>query len=90
MPIAIEIKVYGRVQGVGYRYFIKQKAEEIGIKGWVKNKADGSVEILAQGEPEKIENFINYCERGTSYSSVEHVNTQEVPLSENNSFKIKI
>lgn len=90
MDKAFEIIVKGRVQGVGYRYFVKQKADILGLNGWVKNKYDGTVEILVEGEQTKIEIFIDFCERGNSFSHIENLYTQEVPLVKINSFKINI
>ncbi len=50
-------RVEGRVQGVGFRYFVAQKAEEYGVKGWVRNRWDGTVEIEAEGDVEQLNRF---------------------------------
>ncbi|MFN4244944.1 MAG: acylphosphatase [Brevinematia bacterium] len=65
--------VYGRVQGVGFRYFVQRNAEKLGIKGWVRNKSDGSVEILAYGEEEKISKLLSLINQGPSLSYVTDV-----------------
>ncbi len=46
--------VKGRVQGVGFRWFVHREAAEIGLRGWVRNTEDGHVEVLAAGEPEQL------------------------------------
>ena len=88
--LAKKIIVTGKVQGVGFRYFVKKKAEEIGVAGWVKNTEDGAVEIFAEAEGFKINLLVNYCEKGPSNSRVESVAVQEVTSCENKIFKIKI
>ncbi len=49
--------VKGRVQGVGFRWFVHREAAEIGLRGWVRNTDDGHVEVLAAGEPEQLEDL---------------------------------
>ena len=68
--VQYEIKVTGRVQGVGYRYFVLQKAREIGLKGWVKNSRDSGVELVVQGEDSDIQTFIDYLKIGPPLSRV--------------------
>jgi len=57
MKVRAHIKVYGDVQGVGYRYFAKRLAYQYGILGWVKNNIDGSVELDIEGEKKDIEDY---------------------------------
>ena len=71
--IRIDLIISGKVQGVGYRYFIKKKAESLGILGYVINKKDGSVFIAAQGDKKDLDNLIEYCHRGTPFSIVKSV-----------------
>ena len=70
MNIGYHIIVEGKVQGVGFRYFTKQRADRLKILGKVQNKYDGSVEIFAFGEKEKIAIFLQSIARGPSYSFV--------------------
>jgi acylphosphatase len=51
------IRTVGRVQGVGYRWFVMRKAKSLGLSGWVKNRFDGSVEIEVQGDSESLDLF---------------------------------
>lgn len=68
------IVVHGDVQGVGFRYYTQKSALLYGIGGWVRNRADGSVEIDAEGEEAGISGFIAAVGRGNSFSRV--VSTQ--------------
>lgn len=74
MEKEVYIKIQGRVQGIGFRYWAIKKAEEIGgISGWVYNAPDGSVEILMAAEPQKIDEMILACHRGPSLARVDRV-----------------
>ncbi len=75
MKAQAEIRVYGLVQGVGYRAFAKRAADRLNIFGFAENVADGSVKIVAEGERESLEEFIRECKRGPSLSQVESINT---------------
>ncbi len=86
----VEINIFGRVQGVGFRYFVKDKAIALNLTGYVKNQYDGSVKVVAQGEAEKIKNLIEFCKIGTSYSRVQNVEYHEVTCIEKRNFEIKI
>ena len=73
-------EVIGRVQGVGFRNYTQKKARQLGLAGWVRNLWNGRVEVLATGEPETLEKFEAYLERGPEHSDVTEV--QKVPASE--------
>jgi tRNA pseudouridine55 synthase len=64
-------KVYGRVQGVGYRYFVKEKAQNLDIFGYVKNLEDGSVEVLARGREENLQKLIEELKKGPFLARVD-------------------
>ncbi|HEY4488291.1 MAG TPA: acylphosphatase [Candidatus Paceibacterota bacterium] len=66
---------YGRVQMVMYRDFVKRGARRLGLKGYVKNLDDGTVEAVAQGEREALEHLIERMRRGSLLSHVERVDT---------------
>ena len=67
------IKITGLVQGVFFRDHTRQKAQELGIKGWVRNEKDGSVSILAQGSKAGLDEFIEWCKKGPDSAKVENV-----------------
>ncbi|MGO1470746.1 MAG: acylphosphatase [Tissierella sp.] len=73
----VVINIFGKVQMVGFRYSVLQKAREFNIKGSARNLRDGSVEIEAQGEPSQIEKLIDWCKVGPPYVSVVKLLTEE-------------
>ena len=75
---ALEAKliISGRVQGVFYRHSTREKARSLGISGWVKNRADGSVEVFASGRKEAIEQLAAWCEVGPTNARVEKVSVE--------------
>ena len=90
MKVQYELNITGRVQGVGYRYFAAQKANEMGIKGWVKNAVDGSVIVVAQGIEEEIKTFIDYLYIGPTRSRVDQISKVKFnTLSDFNNFSVK-
>lgn len=86
---SIKINIYGRVQGVGFRYSTLQKANELGITGFVKNRSDGSVYIEADGEPETLGEFIIWCHKGPARAIVEDVKTTDIPYNNYKHFTVK-
>lgn len=64
----VKITVQGRVQGVGFRYCTKMLADQLHLNGYAKNLADGSVEIMAEGEPDRIATFIEKVKKSPSPS----------------------
>jgi acylphosphatase len=72
----VHVRVYGRVQGVFFRAFIKSVAEELGITGWVRNVEDGSVEIVAEGEEESLQKLIAEARKGPPLAFVERIEVE--------------
>lgn len=80
-----KIYVYGHVQGVGFRYFVKVIAERYNICGWVRNLDDGSVEIDSEGMAANMNAFLESVNLGNRYSSVEYIDT--FPLNTFDNFR---
>lgn len=88
--ICVRLFISGIVQGVFFRENTRQIAQELGITGWVKNLPDGRVEIVAEGEKEKIQDLIEWAKVGPQFAKVEKVETfWEEFQNEFNSFEIK-
>jgi acylphosphatase len=71
--------ISGRVQGVGFRWFVYRYAEELGVQGWARNLPDGRVEVVATGEPRVVEQFEQVLHRGPLLARVEHVEKEDYP-----------
>ena len=69
----VHIFISGKVQGVFFRQFIQEKVQELGLVGWVKNLADGRVEVLIEGDREKIDKILIYLKQGPPLSKVEGI-----------------
>jgi acylphosphatase len=74
--IKVRVRIEGLVQGVNYRYATRQKAQELGVNGWVRNFPDGSVESLMEGEGDKVEALIRWCHQGPPGARVKKVTRQ--------------
>lgn len=72
------LRIFGRVQGVWYRESMRQEAERLRITGWVRNRLDGSVEAVVQGDAASVENLIKWCRRGPQQAQVTHVDVDDV------------
>lgn len=75
----VRIVVSGRVQGVGFRYSTVYEASRLSLSGWVRNRRDGTVEILAEGRPEDVEALIRWCRQSPPGSRVTSVQHSEEP-----------
>ena len=69
----VRLTITGRVQGVGYRFWAERAATALGIRGWVRNRADGSVELLASGSDSAIDALIEACRQGPRAAAVDGV-----------------
>ena len=74
---SVRLIVSGRVQGVGYRIWAERTAMALGIRGWVRNRADGSVELLAIGEGAAVTELIDACSRGPRHADVSGVSVSD-------------
>jgi acylphosphatase len=69
----VHLVVRGRVQGVYFRASTEHEARRLGLRGWVKNRPDGSVEIAAEGSEEALNDLVQWAHRGPSAARVDHV-----------------
>jgi len=86
---AYHIIVTGRVQGVGFRYYTKRKADKLFLKGWVQNLGDGSVEIFVEGAVEGINAFMEWCHYGPSSAEVKKLDYSKSNPEEFTDFLIR-
>ena len=70
---SVRLRITGRVQGVGYRLWATRTAARFGLRGWVRNRFDGTVEALVTGAPERIDAMIEACWRGPRAAQVSEV-----------------
>jgi acylphosphatase len=85
----MNIKVSGIVQGVFFRASTKKKADELGVKGFVRNERDGSVYIEAEADEDVLKNFISWCEAGPPSASVDRCECSESTAQHFELFEIK-
>jgi len=78
-PKARHIVVHGRVQGVGFRYFVQNVASRLGLAGNVRNCEDGTVEILVEGEARALAAFMKDVEKGPALARVTQMDVHEIP-----------
>ncbi|MDM5297201.1 acylphosphatase [Bacillus pumilus] len=82
--------VKGRVQGVGFRYFVQGEAVDRGMKGWVRNTAEGHVELKVEGEHQKVHDFLEAVRKGSPFSKVTHLELEPISeLARYSDFQIK-
>lgn len=79
--IRLELHYYGRVQGVGFRYWTHTQAVKAKVTGWARNEYDGSVTVQVQGTREQIELFMHGVENGNRFARIRSVEKQQIPLN---------
>ena len=90
MRVARRYVIAGRVQGVGFRWFTHDAAAREGVQGWVRNLADGSVEVVAEGEQSSVDRLEAAVRRGPSYARVEEFDVEDqVPTGRSTGFEIR-
>lgn len=86
----IHVVISGRVQGVGYRYFCQITAQELGLIGWARNRADGSVELEAQGAAAVLNTLQQQLSDGPPMARVDRVDVETIePLPDETQFRIR-
>ena len=82
------LTIEGNVQGVFFRASAKEKGDEFGIKGFVRNEPDGSVYIEAEGDDVSMQGFVSWCQKGPRHAHVTNVIIREGPLKNFSRFEI--
>ena len=82
-------RVRGRVQGVGFRYFVEQAAKALGIRGWVRNHDDGTVEVYAAGTPGQLSDLAGLLWQGPRWAEVRGVDESEAALENHSGFSVR-
>ena len=90
MLVARRSVLRGRVQGVGLRFFVQEAATAEGLSGWVANRPDGTVEILAEGDEQAVRRFEAHVRRGPAGARIDDISVDEdVPSSRARGFAIR-
>lgn len=77
MTTVKHLTIRGRVQGVGFRQFMARSARDLGITGWVRNRADGSVEAVVAGTPEAVQRMLERARRGPTHATVTDIAVED-------------
>ncbi|MBW6460935.1 MAG: acylphosphatase [Bacteroidales bacterium] len=89
MRKSYRIKVSGKVQNVGFRFYTVKKAKEFDISGFVRNEPDGSVYIEAEGKTVDLDTFRDWCRQGPQWAKVDKLEIQEMPVMDYQGFVVK-
>lgn len=84
----VHLRIRGRVQGVGFRFFALDTATRLGLSGWVRNLPDGGVEAEAEGDAAGVETFVSELKAGPSFARVDAVERRETPPAGGKGFEI--
>lgn len=86
----MHVTISGRVQGVGFRHFTATGAQRLGLTGWVRNRFNGTVETVAEGDPDALDAFLRHIRTGPGPSHVEDVQVKWLPATgEFNKFQVR-
>lgn len=88
MKKAVKVEIFGTVQGIFFRDFIKQNAEALEIRGYVRNKPDGSVEAWIEGNEDSVKKMIEICKKGPQHSIIKKVDIFDENFQGLKDFKI--
>jgi acylphosphatase len=79
--VRVHVEIHGRVQGVFFRGAAEEEAQALGLAGWVRNREDGTVEAVAEGEEKLVERFLLWCHHGPPGARVIHVDVTRSPAT---------
>ena len=83
------IQIFGRVQGVGFRYSARLAARNYGIKGYVRNMSDGSVYLEVEGPEDNVKRFVNWCKEGPDFAYIDRASITDGSLRNFESFEVR-
>ena len=89
MEVRRRVVVGGRVQGVGYRESCRRRAERLGVSGWVRNRADGSVEAVFEGAADSVDAAVAWCREGPRWAAVRSVDVYDEDLEGLAGFRVR-
>jgi len=90
MKTNVHVIITGRVQGVWFRANTRQKAEQLGVTGWIRNTRDGCVEAIFEGEENDVKEMVEWCHRGPPLAKIDNVEIRnQNPTNGFDSFSIK-
>jgi acylphosphatase len=81
--------VSGRVQGVSFRDATRSQAEQLGLSGWVRNTQDGQVEAVFEGDPDTVQQMVEWCKSGPSSADVEDLSVENEQPENLSSFEVR-
>jgi acylphosphatase len=77
MTVTLHLRIFGRVQGVGFRHYTQREARQRGVNGWVRNRADGSVEATIQGPKDAVDGLLQWVRHGPPSAKVTDVQVND-------------
>ena len=86
---ALRVHVTGLVQGVAFRWHTRERAQELGVAGWVRNLPDGSVEAQIEGAREAVQALVAWLHEGPPFARVEHVTALDAPPEGESEFRVR-
>ena len=88
MKKSVRIYITGTVQGMFFRQFIKDNADKIKVKGYVRNLEDGRVEVFIEGDRDKVDSMIEVCKTGPKHANIRNIEEKEEPYQDFKEFNI--
>ncbi|MEK6820344.1 MAG: acylphosphatase [Nanoarchaeota archaeon] len=88
MKKAVRVYIFGIVQGVLFRDFIKGRAEELNLKGYARNKEDGSVELWLEGDSSDVDKMVEVCKKGPKHAIIKRLDIVDENFQDMKEFKI--
>ncbi len=85
----VHLFISGNVQGVFFRAFVRERAINLGLNGWVKNLEDGRVEAIFEGENDKVNRMVELCKKGPSSANIKNINVIKEEVQRERSFVVR-